>query len=102
MSATSRESAAAERHPVGWAPPTIAAERRQIVAHGVSHGSSANATKAPEGRQNLSPLRGFLHSRRFIPHLAPWAMSAVLLTGCGAPNSANIELRKENQTLHDQ
>jgi hypothetical protein len=25
-----------------------------------------------------------------------------VLTGCGSPNAANIELRKENQNLHDQ
>ncbi len=29
-------------------------------------------------------------------------MSSALLTGCGAPSSANIELRKENQNLHEQ
>ena len=92
MSATSRESAAAER--------------RQIVAHGASYGSGANARKAPEGRQNLSPVWGFALPRRLLPQLTLWAMiccpSAALLTGCGGPSSANIELRKENQNLHDQ
>ena len=57
-----------------------AAERRQMVAHGVSRGWREQWDQAPEGRQNralgerlpLSPLRGLACSRVY-PRLTPWA-----------------------------
>src|SRR5690242_13566088 len=38
-----------------------------------------------------------------IVTLALWMLvAAPMLTGCGSPNTANIELRKQNQELHDK
>src|SRR4051812_15059107 len=52
------------------------------------------------GRRNKTPA--VISRRRALTFAILWSISALILMGCGGPNTANIAVRKENADLREK